>query len=299
MRWGHAPRRPRSARLARGSAARSLRGRDAGAAGRWSPCPNPTAASPTGSACAGGSWRGVRRPCRTTSFWNSCCSAPCRAATSSRWPKRLLRTFGDLNRVMAAPPAHLAEIDGGGPAVVEQLKIMETLGHRMAWARVIGQPVLASWTALRDYLRTALSHQETERFRVLYLDRRNVLIAGEELAEGTLDREPVYPREVMRRALALALNASALIVVHNHRSGDPDAVRGRRGDDAGHRAPRSHRRRQVGGGVVPLGWAPRKGLRPRAFRAPPEYFSQEEAANRPRRGCSAPSSGRDARRRRS
>lgn len=132
---------------------------------------------------------------------------------------RLLRAFGDLNHVMAARPERLAEIKGVGQAVVEQLKIMEALGHRMARAKVIGRPVLTSWTVLLDYLRTALSHQETERFRVLYLDRRNVLIADEEVAEGTVDHVPVYPREVVRRALAL--NASALILVHNHPSGDP------------------------------------------------------------------------------
>lgn len=133
--------------------------------------------------------------------------------------KRLLRTFGDLNRVMAAPPDRLLEVKGAGPTVVEQLKILEALGHRMARAKVMARPVLSSWDALLDYLKTALSHQATERFRVLYLDRKNVLIADEELAEGTVDHVPVYPREVMKRALAL--NASALILVHNHPSGDP------------------------------------------------------------------------------
>ena len=133
--------------------------------------------------------------------------------------KRLLRVFGDLNRVMAAPPERLLEVEGAGQAVVEQLKILEALGHRMARAKVINRPVLSGWTVLMEYLRTALSHQETERFRILYLDRRNVLIADEEAAEGTVDHVPVYPREVMRRALAL--NASALILVHNHPSGDP------------------------------------------------------------------------------
>lgn len=133
--------------------------------------------------------------------------------------KRLLTTFGDLNRVMAAPPSRLAEVKGVGNSVVEQIKIMEALGHRMARAKVIQKPVLSSWDALLDYLRTAMSHQGTERFRVLYLDRKNVLIADEELAEGTVDHVPVYPREVLKRALAL--DASAMILVHNHPSGDP------------------------------------------------------------------------------
>jgi DNA repair protein RadC len=133
--------------------------------------------------------------------------------------KRLLRTFGDLNRVMAAPPARLAEVKGAGEAVVAQLKIMEAVGHRMARAKVLHHPVLSSWDALLDYLQTAMSHQGTERFRCLYLDRKNVLIADEELAQGTVDHVPVYPREVVKRALEL--NASALILVHNHPSGDP------------------------------------------------------------------------------
>lgn len=133
--------------------------------------------------------------------------------------KRLLQAFGDLNRVLAAPPARLAGIPGVGPAVVEQLKIVEAVGHRMARARVIGRPVLSSWDALLTYLRSAMAHQETERVRVLYLDRRNVLIADEEMARGTVDHVPVYPREVVKRALDL--NASALILVHNHPSGDP------------------------------------------------------------------------------
>ncbi|SDY33976.1 DNA repair protein RadC [Jannaschia faecimaris] len=133
--------------------------------------------------------------------------------------KRLLCTFGDLNSVMAAPADRLAEVKGAGQAVVEQLKILEALGHRMARAKVIERPILSSWDALLDYLKTALAHQGTERFRVLYLDRKNVLIADQELAEGTVDHVPVYPREVVKRALAL--NASALILVHNHPSGDP------------------------------------------------------------------------------
>lgn len=133
--------------------------------------------------------------------------------------RRLLRRFGDLGAVMAAAPERLAEVAGIGPAAVEQIKILEALAHRMARARVIGRPLLSSWTALVDYLRTALAHQATERFRVLYLDRRNVLVADEELGRGTVDHVPVYPREVVKRALAL--DACALILVHNHPSGDP------------------------------------------------------------------------------
>ncbi|MCK0168676.1 DNA repair protein RadC [Jannaschia sp. S6380] len=133
--------------------------------------------------------------------------------------RRLLATFGDVNHVMAATPDRLAGVPGVGPAVIEQIKIMEALGHRMARARVLGRPVLSSWDALLAYLRTALAHQSVERFRILFLDRRNTLIADEELARGTVDHVPVYPREVVKRALAL--DASAMILVHNHPSGDP------------------------------------------------------------------------------
>lgn len=133
--------------------------------------------------------------------------------------KRLLATFGDLNAVMAAPPARIASVKGAGQAVVETLKIMEAVAHRMARVQVVGKPVLSSWDALLTYLQTAMAHLELEQFRVLYLDRKNVLIADEAQARGTVDHVPVYPREVVKRALEL--NASALILVHNHPSGDP------------------------------------------------------------------------------
>jgi len=102
---------------------------------------------------------------------------------------------------------------------VQELKIVEAAAHRLARAKVMHRPVLSSWDALLDYCRTAMSHRETEQFRVLYLDRKNVLIADEEQARGTVDHVPVYPREVVKRALEV--NASALILVHNHPSGDP------------------------------------------------------------------------------
>lgn len=131
----------------------------------------------------------------------------------------LLDTFGDLNRVVTATPARLLMVKGVGEAVVQDLKILEAVAQRMMRARVMNMPVLASWDALIDYCHTAMAHRETERFRVLYLDRKNVLIADEEQGQGTVDHVPVYPREVVKRALEL--NASALILVHNHPSGDP------------------------------------------------------------------------------
>ncbi|MEY3533575.1 MAG: hypothetical protein RI979_1599 [Pseudomonadota bacterium] len=131
----------------------------------------------------------------------------------------LLDTFGDFNRVITAAPARLALVKGVGEAVITELKIVEAAAQRMMRARVMNRPVLSSWDALLDYCHTTMAHRETEQFRILFLDRKNVLIADEEQAKGTVDHVPVYPREVVKRALEL--NASALILVHNHPSGDP------------------------------------------------------------------------------
>ena len=131
----------------------------------------------------------------------------------------LLDTFGDFNRVVSATPARLTLVKGVGDAVVQELKIVEAAAQRLMRARVINRPVLSSWDALVDYCHTTMAHRETEQFRILFLDRKNVLVADEEQAKGTVDHVPVYPREVVKRALEL--NASALILVHNHPSGDP------------------------------------------------------------------------------
>lgn len=131
----------------------------------------------------------------------------------------LLDRFGDFNRVLSAPPERLRDVQGVGDAVVVELKIVEAAAHRMARARVLQRHVVSSWDALLDYCHTTMAHRETEQFRILFLDRKNVVIADEEQAKGTVDHVPVYPREVAKRALEL--NASALILVHNHPSGDP------------------------------------------------------------------------------
>ena len=133
--------------------------------------------------------------------------------------RRLLDRFGDFNRVLSAEPARLADVDGVGPAVITELKIVAAAAQRLARSRVMQRPVLTSWDALVDYCHTAMAHGAVEQFRILFLDRKNVLIADEEQARGTVDHVPVYPREIVRRALEL--NASALILVHNHPSGDP------------------------------------------------------------------------------
>lgn len=137
--------------------------------------------------------------------------------------RRLLETFGDFNGVLSAPPDRLREVTGVGDAVIAELKLIEAAAQRLARARVMDRPVLGSWHALIDYCHTAMAHRQTEQFRVLYLDRKNVLIADEAQAQGTVDHVPVYPREVVKRALEL--NATALILVHNHPSGDPTPSR--------------------------------------------------------------------------
>ncbi|WP_172297952.1 DNA repair protein RadC [Pseudoruegeria sp. HB172150] len=133
--------------------------------------------------------------------------------------RRLLENFGDFNRVLSAPATRLATVQGVGDAVVQELKIVEAAAHRLARSKILQRPVVSSWNALIEYCHTAMAHREIEQFRILFLDRKNVLIADEELAKGTVSHVPVYPREVAKRALEL--NASALILVHNHPSGDP------------------------------------------------------------------------------
>lgn len=133
--------------------------------------------------------------------------------------RELLDTFGDFNRVVTAPSERLREIKGLGEATVTDLKIIEAAAHRLARSKAMKRHVISSWDAILDYCHTTMAHRETEQFRVLYLDIKNSLIADEEQARGTVDHVPVYPREVAKRALEL--NASALILVHNHPSGDP------------------------------------------------------------------------------
>jgi len=133
--------------------------------------------------------------------------------------KALLARFGSFAEVIAAPRARLMEVKGVGEAVANHLKIVEAAAHRLAKTGVIGRPALSSWTALLDYCTTTMARCESEEFRILFLDRKNVLIADEVQSRGTVDHTPVYPREIVKRALELS--ASAIILVHNHPSGDP------------------------------------------------------------------------------
>jgi len=133
--------------------------------------------------------------------------------------RTLIEQFGDFNRVLSAPLRQLLAVKGLGNAVAVELKVVEAAAHRLARAKVMQRHVVSSWDALLNYCHTVMAHRDTEQFRILFLDTKNVLIADEEQARGTLDHVPVYPREVVKRALEL--NAASLILVHNHPSGDP------------------------------------------------------------------------------
>ncbi|MFO1080110.1 MAG: DNA repair protein RadC [Reyranellaceae bacterium] len=136
--------------------------------------------------------------------------------------KRLIDRFGTLGDIFAAEPAQLREFEIDQRTLVLFKALRET-GRRLAERKVRNMPVLTNWQQLIDYCHTALAHEKTEQFRILFLDRKNVLIADEVQQRGTIDHTPVYPREVVKRALAL--NAAALILVHNHPSGDPKPSR--------------------------------------------------------------------------
>ena len=137
--------------------------------------------------------------------------------------KALVARFGDFAGVVSAPPERLAEVPGVGESVLSVLKTIEAGAERLALGRLKGRPTLSSWDALHDYLQVSMGHAQAESFRVLYLDRKNHLLADEVQQRGTVDHAPVYPREVVKRALDLG--ATALIMVHNHPSGDPTPSR--------------------------------------------------------------------------
>jgi DNA repair protein RadC len=133
--------------------------------------------------------------------------------------KALIARFGSFAEVISAPANLLMEVKGVGPAIVTELKLIRAASLRLSKGDVINRPVLGSWTALIDYCRAAMAFEDVETFRLLFLDKKNQLIADEEQQRGTVDFTAVYAREVLKRALELS--ASGLILVHNHPSGDP------------------------------------------------------------------------------
>jgi DNA repair protein RadC len=132
--------------------------------------------------------------------------------------KELIRRFGSFAEVLAAPRARLEEVEGVGEAVITSLKVVHAAATRMRRLEARERTVLSSWSSVLDYCRTAMAFADKEQFRVLFLDKRNQLIADEVQQTGTVDHTPVYPREVVKRALELS--ATAVILVHNHPSGD-------------------------------------------------------------------------------
>jgi DNA repair protein RadC len=133
--------------------------------------------------------------------------------------KDLIDRFGSFAAVIAAPEAELAEVKGIGETTIHLLKLMHAAAQRAAAVTITERNLLDSWSSVIDYCRTKMAHERVEQFRILFLDKRNVLIRDEEQQRGTVDHTPVYPREVVKRALELS--ATALILVHNHPSGDP------------------------------------------------------------------------------
>jgi DNA repair protein RadC len=132
--------------------------------------------------------------------------------------KRLLADFGGIGPLLGAS-ADVLRREGLSDATVAALKIAQATALRMLEARIEGQPVLSSWEALGDYLHAQMAHRRTEEVRILFLNAKNMLLANEALWQGSVDEASVHVREVIARAIALG--ATALIIVHNHPSGDP------------------------------------------------------------------------------
>lgn len=133
--------------------------------------------------------------------------------------KDLIAKFGSFAEVVTASVDRLSEVKGISAKTANDLKLIQAAATKLGQETVMNRPILSSWTALLNYCRSAMQFEGKEQFRVLFLDRKNRLIADEVLGQGTVDRAPVYPREVIKRALEL--NSTAIILAHNHPSGDP------------------------------------------------------------------------------
>lgn len=137
--------------------------------------------------------------------------------------KNLISVFGSFSEVLAAPPERLAEIKGIGQSTITDFQIVKASAEALVSGQVREKPLLGSWSSVIDYCRTAMAFEDKEQFRILFLDKKNKLIKDEVQQVGTVDHTPVYPREVVKRALELS--ATAIILVHNHPSGDPTPSR--------------------------------------------------------------------------
>jgi DNA repair protein RadC len=137
--------------------------------------------------------------------------------------KNLINVFGSFSEVLAAPPERLAEIKGIGQSTITDFQIVKASAEALVSGQVREKPLLGSWSSVIDYCRTAMAFEDKEQFRILFLDKKNKLIKDEVQQVGTVDHTPVYPREVVKRALELS--ATAIILVHNHPSGDPTPSR--------------------------------------------------------------------------
>ena len=133
--------------------------------------------------------------------------------------KELIARFGSFANLICASPQEIKEVPGAGDSTVVALKSVQAAALRLARSEILSKPVLSSWVQLLDYCTTAMAREKKEQFRILFLDKKNNLITDEVQQTGTVDHTPVYPREIIKRALEL--EASAIIVVHNHPSGDP------------------------------------------------------------------------------
>ncbi|CUW44754.1 DNA repair protein RadC [Brucella vulpis] len=146
-----------------------------------------------------------------------------RRADTKPIAKALLNRFGSIAEVLATPENLIAEIPGAGPTVALELKLVEAIAKRSDRSTVMEREVLGSWDKVINYCTAAMAFKTREQFRILFLDKKNKLIADEVQQTGTVDHTPVYPREVVKRALELS--ATAIILVHNHPSGDPTPSR--------------------------------------------------------------------------
>jgi DNA repair protein RadC len=133
--------------------------------------------------------------------------------------KSLLKKFGSFAEAVHAPETLLREVDGIGEASINQLRLIAAAASRIAKGQLSQRTLLSSWNDVIAYCRTSMAFADKEQFRLLFLDKRNQLIADEVQQVGTVDHTPVYPREVIKRALELS--ATAVLLVHNHPSGDP------------------------------------------------------------------------------